>query len=84
MRIEPSRQVGIDEPILTPYASLDHVTYAIQYVGTVPDMPDIFNILTNVGHRFGHQSSLGRVQEEARPLVCMELRPASIYCFQTV
>ena len=68
MRIDPSRQVGIEEPILTPYASPDHVMYAIPYVGTVPDMPNIPNILTNVGHRFGHQSSLGRVQEEAGPL----------------
>ena len=26
----------------------------------VPDMPNINNVLTTVGHRFGHQSSLGK------------------------
>ena len=29
-----------------------------QKVGTVPGMPGIHNILTNIEHRFGHQSGL--------------------------
>ena len=29
------------------------------YIGTVPDVPNIHNIITIVGHRVGHQSSLG-------------------------
>ena len=33
--------------------------YAILYAGTVPSMPNISHILTNVEHRFGHQSGLG-------------------------
>ena len=27
-------------------------------VGTVPDMPKIYNSLTNIRHRFGHQSGI--------------------------
>ena len=27
-------------------------------VGTIPDMPNIHNIMTNIGHRFHHQSGL--------------------------
>ena len=32
--------------------------YGVPYVGTVSDMPNIHNILTNEGCRFGHQSGL--------------------------
>ena len=34
------------------------IGYAILYVGTVPDIPNIHKILTNIGHRFVHQSGL--------------------------
>ena len=32
--------------------------YAVPYAGTVPDMSYMNNILTNIGHRFGHRSGL--------------------------
>ncbi len=34
------------------------ITGILPYVGTVPDMPNIYNTLTNIGHRFGHQICL--------------------------
>ena len=37
--------------LLIPYD-----TYAVQYAGTVPDIPNMRHILTNIGHLFGHQS----------------------------
>ena len=40
---------------------LQYVQY-VQYVPStwyiVPNIPNIHNILTNIGHRFGHQSGL--------------------------
>ena len=32
--------------------------YVYVYIGTVPYMPNINNIWTNIGHRSGHQSGL--------------------------
>ena len=29
---------------------------ALANVGAAPDIPNIHNVLTNIGHRFGHQS----------------------------
>ena len=39
------------------------LTYAVPYVGTlsnVPDMPNIHNIWVHIGHRFGHQAGLDK------------------------
>ena len=36
-------------------------TYAVPYVSTVPDITNMYNIfqmITNIGHRVGHQSGL--------------------------
>ena len=38
--------------------TLQAVKRPIYQIGTIPDMPIIDNILTIVGHRFGHQSGL--------------------------
>ena len=35
---------------------------AVPYVDAVPDIPDVYNILINVGHRVGHQSGLGQLR----------------------
>ena len=50
--------------------------------GTVPDMPNIQHILTINGHRFDHQSGLDRAQDEIQQPFYMDLRSASIRCFQ--
>ena len=46
--------------------------------GTVPDMLNIYNILTNIGHRFGHQSNLDESSGRVSTIFCMELRSACI------
>ena len=33
-------------------------TYAVLQVGTVPNMQSIHNVLTIIGHRFGHRSGV--------------------------
>ena len=38
--------------------------WAVPYVGTVPDTPNIHNTLTNIGHHFAHQSDL---DDRSRP-----------------
>ena len=48
------------------YITLYHNIYNIRVlphilVGTVPDIPNIFNILTNIGHRFGLQADLDEI-----------------------
>ena len=47
-------------------------------------MPNIHNILTNIAHRFGHQSGLhGSSEHKGRLFFKMVLRSASsIWCFQ--
>ncbi len=52
MRVCPSRSTGIHV-----FFNLVHGA-RIFNVGTVADRPNIHNILTNIGHRFGHQSGL--------------------------
>ena len=42
----------------TSWFTSDYHTYAVPYVGTGPDMPNIHNTLTSIGHRFGHQLGL--------------------------
>ena len=32
--------------------------HAVPSVGTVPDIPNTRNVYTNLGHSFGHESSL--------------------------
>ena len=34
------------------------VCWYLDFVVTVPDMPNIHDMLTNIGHRVGHQSGL--------------------------
>ena len=41
--------------------------YAVPYVGTVSNIPNITNILSNSGHRVGHQSGYMRVQDKTLP-----------------
>ena len=50
---------------------------------TVPDMPNIQNLLTMIGHRFSHQLGLDESSDEIIQLFCMELRSASILRFQS-
>ena len=60
------------------YAALHVGTHAVLYVGTVPDTPNIINILTNIGHRCGHQSGYTRAQDRMRPASKTVLRSASM------
>lgn len=34
----------------------------VQQVGTIPDIPNMHNLLPNIGYRFGHQSGLDESQ----------------------
>ena len=41
----------------------------VPYVGTVPDIPNIYNVLemlTSIGHRFGYQSGYVSAHDEFR------------------
>ena len=40
----------------------------VPYVGTVADIPNTHNVLTNIGHRFGHQSALDE-SSRRRPII---------------
>ena len=40
------------------YPVLDAGTYAVPYVGIVPDIPNAHNISAIIRHRVGHQSCL--------------------------
>ena len=47
-------------------------------VGTVPDVLNIYNVLTTLGHRFGHQSGLDESSRRTSTIFCMELRFVSV------
>ena len=53
------------------------------YVCAMQHLPNILNILTNGGHRFGHQSHVyGTSGQKGKPPFRMSLCLASIWCFR--
>ena len=52
---------------------------ALANVGAAPDIPNIHNMLTNIGHRVGHQSGLDESSGQ-NPAVILKGFRFRVYC----